>query len=115
MPLDIIAPNHIESRNLRQELRYVHVALRLNRDGDYNVYVSWPAVPYRAPAVMVEVHSAIHTYSDTPIVVAPKRNPGSMNLSMDQTESTLNESGDDQWQIIMKRALFSGEDDYVEI
>ena len=115
IPLSIVGLNHLESRNLINELRYVTVALRLPRDGDYNVYMSWPAIPERTRAAMLEVHSGTPADGPVPVAVEPVRPQGFAAFFMDQTESTMNETGEDQWQVISKRAYFDGTGDYVQI
>ena len=115
IPLSVNGPNHLESRNLNNELRYVDVALRLAETGDYNVYLTWPAVPNRARAAIVEVHAATRPGASKLSAAAPTHQEGRYRRFMDQTESTLNEEGDTQWQVIYKRAYFAGNEDYVEI
>jgi len=114
-PIFVVGPSHLESRNLRNELRYLTIAPRIQRDGEYNVYLTWPAIPRRAPSMMLEVHSATKSDGPLPAAAALPATPGRILHHLDQTESTLNEAGDDQWQLIAKKAYFSGDGDFVQI
>lgn len=113
MDLHVVGSNHLESRSLDNRLATATVALRIPEDGDYNVYLSWPQIPNLAPAALVEIHSA--SGSAPPKVDWPERSPGFATAFLDQTESTLDERGVTQWEVVHERVLLEGPDDYVEV
>ena len=113
--LHVIGSNHLETRSAGSELATATMALRIPDDGEYNVYLSWPAVPRAAPAAIVEVHSATPP-ADVPQATfegAPAT--GFATVFLDQTESTLSADGRTQWRLIHERVFLSGESDYVQV
>ena len=113
LDLHVFGSNHLERRSVKNELGSVTVALRIPRDGQYNVYLSWPRIPRAATAALVEVHAAAD--SARPAIQTRGREPGFATVFLDQTESTLDPSGETQWQLVHREALLDGPDDYVEI
>ncbi len=113
--LHVVGPNHYESRTLANELRYATMTLRLPRDGDYNVYLSWPAIPHRTSAALVEIHSATPPTTPAPVVTVSEASEGFATVYMDQTESTLNEYDHSQWQPFHRQVYLGDADDFVQI
>lgn len=113
--LHVIGSNHLETRSSDSELATATMALRIPADGEYNVYLSWPAVPRAASAAIVEVHSATPP-ADAP--AATSEDPPATGLAtvfLNQTESTLSADGLTQWESIHERVFLSGESDYVQV
>lgn len=113
--LQVIGSNHLETRSTGNELATATMALRIPADGEYNVYLSWPAVPRAAPAAIVEVHSATPTAGVPPTPAAPTPATGFATVFLDQTESTLSADGLTQWELIHKRVFLSDESGYVQV
>ena len=113
MDLHVVGSNHLESRNLDNRLATATVALRIQEDGEYNVYLSWPRIPRLASAALVEVHSATGTHS--PAINWQERSPGFATTYLDQTESTLDSHGETQWKLVHSEVLLDGPGDYVEV
>lgn len=114
-PLEVVGSNHLESRFLDSELRSATMALRIPTDGRYNVYLSWPAIPHAAQAALVEVHSANHPPAPVPPTNRPQARLGLASAFLDQTESTLDEDGETQWQRLPGEFLLADEGHYLEI
>ncbi|HTM51777.1 MAG TPA: hypothetical protein VL285_23945 [Bryobacteraceae bacterium] len=102
------------ARDLQGALSQVGEA-RVSRMRTYNVYLAWPAVPGRTTAAMVEIHSSGGSQSAAAAISAKPQNSGFATLFLDQTESSLSEEGDSQWQLIHKRVFLGGPDNYVQI
>ena len=113
--LHVVGSNHLESRTLENRLSYATMALRIPFSGDYNVYLSWPAIPQAAEAALVEVRSA----SGAGPVLSLERNrveaSGFFRTRIDQTESTLDEKGETQWELIHREVQLADQSDYVAI
>ena len=113
--LHVIGSSHVETRTLESRLEFATMALRIPADGAYNVYLSWPAIPGAAPAATVEVHAADGQPGSVPANIGPARPAGLATVFLDQTESTLDEDGQTQWQRIQREVLLAKESDYVQI
>ena len=111
--LHVIGTNHLERRDVDNRLGTATVALRIPEDGEYNVYLSWPRIPRAATSALVEVHSA--NLAAIPNIDDSRRSAGFATTYLDQTESTLDESGEKQWEMILREVLLEGPDDYVEV
>ncbi len=111
--LDVIGTNHLERRSVDNRLGSATVALRIPEDGDYNVYLTWPRIPRAATAALVEVHSA--NGSAVPVIDDRRQSTGFATTFLDQTESSLDDDGDTQWEMILGEVLLEGPDDYVEV
>ena len=111
--LNVVGTNHLERRSVDNRLGSVKVALRIPEDGEYNVYLSWPRIPRAAPSALVEIHSA--TAPASPLVGETRPSPGFATTFMDQTESTLDDRGQTQWELVHREVLLEGPGDYVEI
>lgn len=113
--LHVIGSNHIETRNTDSVLATATMALRIPADGEYNVYLTWPAIPHATRAAIVEVHSATSVAGIQPPTVDATTATGFATVFVNQTESTLSADGLTQWEPIHERVFLSGETDYVEI
>lgn len=113
LELHVVGTNHLESRSLDNRLSTATVGIRIPEDGEYNVYLSWPGIPRLSEAVPVEVHSA--RASPPPAVRRRERSPGFATTFLDQTESTLDNQGETQWELIQDEVLLAGPEDYVEV
>ena len=113
LDLDVIGTNHLERRDVNNRLGSATVALRIPEDGEYNVYLSWPRIPRAATSALVEIHSA--NTAAVPDIDDSRRSTGFATTYLDQTESTLDESGETQWEMILREVLLEGPDDYVEV
>lgn len=113
--LHVIGSNHLETRNADSVLATATMALRIPADGEYNVYLSWPAIPHATPVAIVEVHSATSVAGIQPPTVDATTATGFATVFVNQTESTLSADGLTQWEPIHERVFLSGETDYVEI
>ena len=113
--LHVIGSNHLETRSADGELATATMALRIPADGEYNVYLSWPAVPRAAPAAIVEVHSATPPAGVPPAPFARAPATGFATVFLNQTESTLSADGLTQWELIHERVFLSDEADYVQV
>lgn len=113
--LHVIGSNHLETRSAESVLATATMALRILADGEYNVYLSWPAIPRAAPAAIVEIHSATPPADVPPTTFESAPATGFATVYLDQTESTLSADGLTQWELIHERVLLSGEADYVQI
>ena len=113
--LHIVGSNHLEARNLENRLVYATAVARLPSDGKYNVYLSWPVIPGGAPATVVEVHSA--TTSDTPAPTVPHDVPSGdfATIYFNQSESTLSEDGQTQWELFHNEVYLAGKSDFLQI
>ena len=114
--LRVIGENHVENRDIEGELASATMALRLPREGDYNVYLSWLAIPNKTGSAIVEVHSGTRGASST--VPRPARQYSKAGIAAtfyDQMESTLDENGETQWEMFHREVYLGGEGDYVEI
>lgn len=113
MDLDVVGSNHLERRTVDNRLASATVALRIPEDGEYNVYLSWPRVPRAATSALVEIHSAGVAASSG--IQDRRRAPGFATTFLDQSESTLDEKGETQWELILAKVLLEGPDDFVEV
>ena len=113
--LHVVGTNHLESRTLDNRLSYATMRLRIPASGDYNVYLSWPAIPRAANAAVVEVHSASNAKPPSQPESELARAAGFFRTQVDQTESTLDEQGETQWELIHEGVQFSDESHYLEI
>ena len=113
MDLDVVGSNHLERRTVDNRLASATVALRIPEDGEYNVYLSWPRVPRAATSALVEVHSA--SVAAISGIRDMRRATGFATTFLDQSESTLDEKGETQWELILAEALLEGPDDFVEV
>lgn len=113
MDLDVVGSNHLERRTVDNRLASATVALRIPEDGEYNVYLSWPRVPRAATSALVEIHSA--SAAATSGIQDRRRAPGFATTFLDQSESTLDERGETQWELILAEVLLEGPDDFVEV
>ena len=113
--LHVVGSNHVESRSLDGRLEFATMALRIPADGAYNVYLSWPAIPRAASAVSVEVHSSDGPHLVAPTVAEPIQPTGFATVFLDQTESTLDEDGETQWELIHREVLLADQADYVQV
>lgn len=111
--LDVVGSNHLERRNIDNRPGSATVALRLPEDGEYNVYLSWPRIPRAARATLVEVHSA--SGPARPAFDDRRQATGFATTFLDQTESTLDETGETQWELILREVLLEGPEDFVEV
>ncbi len=113
--LHVVGETHVENRTLGADLATATMALRIPRDGDYNVYLNWLAIPERTGSAMVEVHSA--TAGDA--AVSPRSDApsseGTASFYVDQTESTLDDYGETQWELFYREVYLGDESDYFEI
>ena len=113
--LHVVGTNHLESRTLKNRISYATMALPIPASGDYNVYLSWPAIPRAAKAAIVEVRSA----SNAKRLLRPQSQlasaRGFFRAQIDQTESTLDEQGETQWELIHKGVQLSEESHFLEI
>lgn len=113
--LHVIGSNHLETRSSDSELATATMALRIPAAGEYNVYLSWPAVPRAAPAAIVEVHSATSPAGVPPATSERTPAMGFATVFLNQTESTLSADGLTQWELIHERVFLSDETDYVQV
>ncbi len=113
MDLDVVGSNHLERRTVDNRLASATVALRIPEDGEYNVYLSWPRVPRAATSALVEIHSA--SVAAVSGIQDRRRAPGFATTFLDQSESTLDEKGETQWELILAKVLLEGPDDFVEV
>ena len=113
--LRVVGSNHLESRTLENRLSYATMALRIPESGDFNVYLSWPAIPKAATAAVVEVRSANRQGRVLQPSEQPVQSTGIARIRFDQTESTLDETGETQWERVHREVLLENESDYVEI
>ncbi len=113
--LHVVGTNHVESRTLANRLSYATMALRIPSSGDYNVYLSWPAIPRAAQATMVEVHSASNGKSPLRPDQERVEELGFSRTRIDQTESTLDEKGETQWELLHREVQLTDQGDFVEI
>lgn len=113
--LHVVGSNHLESRTLDDTLSFATVTPQLTVGGDYNVYLAWPSIPGLAGNVLVEVHSAAGPPSTYRPVPPPFPSPGFATVHLDQTESTLDASGETQWELIQEAVYLEGPTDFVEI
>ena len=111
--LHVIGTNHLERRDVDNRLGSATVALRIPEDGEYNVYLSWPRIPRAATSALVEVHSA--NLTAIPNINDSRQSAGFATTYLDQTESTLDEGGETQWEMILREVLLEEPDDYVEV
>ena len=113
MDLNVVGSNHLERRTVDNRLASATVALRIPEDGEYNVYLSWPRVPRAATSALVEVHSA--SVAAISGIRDMRRATGFATTFLDQSESTLDEKGETQWELILAEVLLEGPDDFVEV
>ena len=113
--LQVVGSNHLESKTLDNRLSYATMTLRIPESGDYNVYLSWPAIPRAATGAVVEVRSANAEGRSLRPQALPVEADGFARIRFDQTESTLAESGETQWQRIHREVLLENQSDYLEI
>ena len=113
--LHVIGSNHLETRSAGSALATATMALRIPADGEYDVYLSWPAVPRATPAAIVEVHSATPPAGVPPTPSESAPATGFATVFLDQTESTLSADGLSQWESIHERVFLADESDYVQI
>ena len=113
--LHVVGSNHLEARNLDNQLIYATMALRVPAEGEYNLYLSWPAIPHADPAAVVEVHSSTHSASPAPAVRQEAPSTGFATIFSNQTESTLDEKGETQWELFHQEVFLAGESDFVEV
>ncbi len=115
LDLSVVGSNHLESRSLDNRLATATMALRIPESGAYNVYLSWPAVPRLAQAALVEVRSSAGPSTDYSRGGGVAEVAGFARIRVDQTESTLDESGETQWELVLRDVEMADADDFVEI
>lgn len=113
--LHVVGTNHLESRTLDNRLSYATMGLRIPSSGNYNVYLSWPAIPRAANSAVVEVRSASRSKPSSRPVSKPAKIRGFFRTHIDQTESTLDEEGETQWELIHERVHLTDPSHYLEI
>ena len=113
--LHVVGSNHLETRNLTNQLIYATMALRIPSDGEYNVYLSWPAIPHATPAAVVEVHSSTPSGAPAPAVRQEAPSEGFATIFFNQTESTLDEEGETQWELFHREVYLAGESDFLQV
>ena len=115
LDLHVVGSNHLESRTLENRLSYATVALRIPATGEYNVYLSWPAIPQAAKGAIVEVRSSSGPASHFVPEGDTRDAQGYARIRIDQTESTLDEKGETQWELVASEVHFADRNDFVEI
>ena len=113
--LHVVGSNHLESRTLENRLSYATVALRIPATGDYNVYLSWPAIPRATNRALVEVRSSSGPASSFAPRGTRQEVQGFARIQIDQTESTLDDKGETQWELIAREVHLADWNDFVEI
>ena len=111
--LDVVGINHLERRDVDNRLGSATVALRIPEDGEYNVYLSWPRIPRAATSALLEVHSA--SVAAVSSIDDRRLTPGFATTFLDQSESTLDDNSETQWEMILREVLLEGPDDFVEV
>jgi hypothetical protein len=113
--LHVVGSNHLETRNLTNQLIYATMALRIPSDGEYNVYLSWPAIPHATPAAVVAVHSSTPSGAPAPAVLQKAPSEGLARIFFNQTESTLDDEGETQWELFHEEVFLAGESDFLQV
>ena len=113
--LHVVGSNHLETRNLTNQLIYATMALRIPSDGEYNVYISWPGIPHAAPAAVVAVHSSTASGAPAPSVRQETPPAGLATIFFNQAESTLDDEGETQWELFHRDVYLAGESDFLQV
>ena len=113
--LHVVGSNHLEARNLTNQFVYATMALRIPAGGEYNVYLSWPGIPHANPAAVVEVHSATKPIDPAPVVRQKAPSEGFATIYFNQTESTLDDEGETQWELFHREVYLAEESDFLQV
>jgi hypothetical protein len=113
--LYVVGSNHLETRNLTNQLIYATMALRIPSDGEYNVYLSWPAIPHATPAAVVAVYSSTPSATPAPAVRQQPPSEAFATIFFNQMKSTLDEEGETQWELFHREVYLAGESDFLQV